>query len=206
MLDNFFKLLPLMAILRGVQPNEVLPIAEVLVERGFLAIEVPVNSPFPYKSIAALVNKYGTDLVIGAGTVMSSEQVDLVASCGAKLIVMPHSDASLIKYTVAKKLYCIPGCSTITEAIAAIDAGAHALKVFPANMVTPQILQAWRAVLPPHIPLLPVGGVGVDNMCEFINAGANGFGLGSSLYGAGDSVAKVNDSAAKFIAKWKSLI
>ena len=205
MLKRFFQTMPLMAILRGVKPDEVLSIAEVLVDAGFVAIEVPLNSPEPYKSIKLLNEKFGAEILTGAGTVLSTDQVDAVADAGGKLIVMPHSDVKIIEYTAAKNLCCIPGCATVTEAFAAINAGASALKIFPASMVSAQTVKAWCAVLPKDIPLLPVGGVGAANFSEYYTAGANGFGLGSSLYKPGDSVDKVRKKAEDFIAAWRTL-
>ncbi len=197
--------LPLVAILRGVTPEEVIAIADVLVEQGYKVIEVPLNSPRPYESIKLLSDKYGENLVIGAGTVVSKEQVDQVELAGGRIIISPHADVEIIKYSKAKNLYCVPGFFNPTEAYAAIHAGADSLKLFPADTLGPKGLKAMSVVLP-DIQILPVGGVSPDTMQAFIDAGASGFGLGSGLYKAGMSVEQVKHNALAYVQGYKSTL
>lgn len=188
----------LIAILRGVKPDEVEPIAAELIAADISIIEVPLNSPEPLNSISRLVTRFGDRALIGAGTVLSLQAVEEVAAIGAKLIVMPHSDLSVVSAAVDAGLYCVPGVSTPTEAFAAISAGAHALKAFPGELLTPSVVKAWKAVLPPDIPLIPVGGVTPDKLGPYLSAGAAGFGLGSALYKPGMSAQEVGKRANAF--------
>jgi 2-dehydro-3-deoxyphosphogalactonate aldolase len=191
---------PLVAILRGVRPGECLEIAQALVEAGFTIIEVPLNSPEPFESIALLARELGEHALIGAGTVTSPQHVDEVAQAGGRLIVMPHSDAQVVVEAKALRLAALPGFATPTEAFAMLEAGADGLKLFPAEGNPPKVLKAVRAVLPKDVPILPVGSITVENMGEYWAAGANGFGLGSALYKPGATAAQVAKSAAKFRA------
>ena len=190
----------LIAILRGVKPGEVEDIAEELLAAGIFIIEVPLNSPEPLDSISRLVSRFGDRALIGAGTVLSPRAIDEVASTGAKLIVMPHSDPGVVSAAVDAGLYCVPGVSTPTEAFAAITAGAHALKAFPGELLTPPVVRAWKAVLPPEIPLIPVGGVTPEKVGPYLSAGAAGFGLGSALYKPGMNAQEVGQRAGAFQA------
>jgi 2-dehydro-3-deoxyphosphogalactonate aldolase len=191
---------PLVAILRGVKPSEVVEIAQALVDASFAVIEVPMNSPDPLESIALLVKAFGAKLLVGAGTVTSADQVIEVGEVGGRLIVMPHADAAVVHAAKAGGLYALPGFATPTEAFAMIAAGADGLKLFPAEANPPKVLKALRAVLPKNMPVLPVGSITPDNMGEYWTAGANGFGLGSALYKAGATPAQVSSAAAQFIA------
>ena len=193
--------LPLIAILRGLRPEEAPAIGDVLVEAGFRLIEVPLNSPQPLDSIAALRKRF-PDAVIGAGTVLTAAEARDVASAGGELIVAPNFDAEIVEETVRLGLASLPGILTPTEAFAALKAGAHGLKLFPAELASPAVVKALLAVLPKGTPLIPVGGVGADNMAVWRAAGAAGFGLGSSLYKPGDDAAAVRAKAAAIVSAW----
>lgn len=195
---------PLVAILRGVKPDEVVAIADVLVEEGFTLIEVPLNSPDPLTSIAALVGRYPAPVLVGAGTVLSVEQVAQVAATGARLIISPNTDVAVIAASAAAGLVSLPGYFTPSEAFVALAAGATGLKLFPAEAASPAVVKAQRAVLPRDLPLLVVGGITHDTMAPWLAAGAKGFGLGSSLYATGASANSVRTSARKFLATMKS--
>ena len=195
--------LPLVAILRGITPPEAESIAQGLYEAGFRLIEVPLNSPNPFDSIAIMRRVLPDDVLVGAGTVLSIEQVRSLKASGGELVVMPHSDIAIIQAAKEAGLICIPGVATPTEAFAALAAGADALKIFPAELVTPPILKAIRVVLPKRTLLLPVGGITPDNMKPYIDAGATGFGLGSALYKPGMSASEVAATAKKFVIGWQ---
>jgi 2-dehydro-3-deoxyphosphogalactonate aldolase len=190
---------PLVAILRGLPLDEAEPVGDALVDAGFRVIEVPLNSPQPLESIARLANRFGEEATIGAGTVTTVEQVAAIRDAGGTLIVSPHADARVIAATVAAGLVSLPGYFTPTEAFAALAAGAHALKLFPAEGASPAILRAQRAVLPREVPILPVGGIDADGLAPWLAAGANGFGLGSALYKPGYTAAEVSERARRFI-------
>jgi 2-dehydro-3-deoxyphosphogalactonate aldolase len=191
---------PLVAILRGITPDEAEPVGKALVDAGFRLIEVPLNSPQPLESIARLAERFGGQATIGAGTVTTVDQVAAVGDAGGTLIVSPHADPQVIAASVAAGLVSLPGYFTPTEAFAALGAGAHALKLFPAEGASPAILRAQRAVLPREVPILPVGGIDADGLAPWLAAGANGFGLGSALYKPGYTAAEVAERARCFIA------
>jgi len=199
-LEEALSACPLVAILRGVHPDQCVAIGTVLAEAGFTVIEVPLNSPEPMRSIAMLAAALGTRALIGAGTVIEPQQVDAVAGAGGRLIVMPHADPRVVTAAKARGLAALPGFATPTEAFAALDAGADGLKLFPAEANPPAVLRALRAVLPRETLVLPVGSITVDNMAAYWSAGASGFGLGSALYKAGASAEQVAQSAARFKA------
>lgn len=199
---EYLRPLPLIAILRGIRPDEALPVGQALVDAGFRILEVPLNSPQPLRSIAALASAFGDRCLIGAGTVLSAAQVDEVAAAGGRLIVMPHSDLAVIRAAKARDLVCAPGIATPTEGFAALAAGADALKLFPAELLTPAVLKALRAVFPRELPFLPVGGITPQNLAAYVDAGADGFGLGSALYKPGDRPAKVQEQARRFVQAW----
>lgn len=205
MLDAALKQLPLVAILRGVKPDEVEAIADALYIEGFRVIEVPLNSPNALESIARLARRMPAGTVVGAGTVLSVEAVAQVQASGGKVIVMPHADVAVIRDAKARGLFCVPGAATPTEAFAAVNAGADAVKLFPAELVTPSVVKAMRAVLPKELRLLPVGGITPDNMAPYVKAGAAGFGLGSALYSPGLSAAEVGRRAHAFAQAWHAL-
>ncbi|MFZ0871415.1 MAG: 2-dehydro-3-deoxy-6-phosphogalactonate aldolase, partial [Rhodanobacter sp.] len=164
MLTSWLAPLPLVAILRGITPDEVVAIGAAIGDAGFRVLEVPLNSPQPLESIRRLSGALGERYLVGAGTVMTPKQVDEVAAAGGRLIVMPHADVTVIRAAKAAGLYCVPGVATLTEAFAALAAGADALKMFPAEQLGPAVLKAWRAVLPVEMAVLPVGGITPDNM------------------------------------------
>jgi 2-dehydro-3-deoxyphosphogalactonate aldolase len=195
--------LPLVAILRGLTPAEAPAIGQALVDSGFALIEVPLNSPRPLESIATLAAQHPNHL-IGAGTVLTSAQVREVQAAGGRIIISPHFDPVVVHEALRLGLVCVPGVATPSEAFAALHAGAHALKLFPAEMITPSVLKALRAVLPSSTALLPVGGITPDNMAAYLNAGAKGFGLGSALYKPGQSAHEVGAAAQRFVRALRS--
>ena len=196
--------LPLVAILRGVRPQEVVDIGVSLVDVGFRLIEIPLNSPDPFVSIAALRQALPTDAMVGAGTVLEVEHIGLLCDYGAELVVMPHADLTLIRAAKAAGLICVPGIATPTDAFGALAAGADALKIFPAELVTPAVLKAMCAVLPKGRGLLPVGGIKPESIKPYVDAGATGFGLGSALYKPGMTVEQIATMARKFVAAWRA--
>ena len=173
---------PLIAILRGVTPDEVLGIADALVDAGFRVIEVPLNSPAALQSIEALAARFGDTVLIGAGTVLNVQQVDAAIAAGAGLLLSPNRNEAVIRRTVQSGALSMPGVATCSEALEALDAGASALKLFPADVLGTATMKAWRAVLPAGTPMFCVGGIDAGNIGEFKRAGATGIGLGSSLY------------------------
>jgi len=197
--------LPLVAILRGIRPQEVVEIGVSLVDAGFCLIEVPLNSPDPFASIAALRRALPADVLVGAGTVLNVGQIDQLRDCGAELAVMPHADLNLIRAAKATGLLCVPGIASPTEAFAALAAGADALKIFPAELVTPAVLRAMCAVLPKGTGLLPVGGIKPESMKPYVDAGATGFGLGSALYKPGMTAQQTAATARQFVAAWRAI-
>ncbi len=199
-----FARCPLVAILRGVRPDEVEPIGDALVEAGFTLIEVPMNSPDPLVSIGRLARRLEGKALVGAGTVLTPDQVDAVQQAGGQLIISPNSNLSVIARSAEAGLISMPGYFTPTEAFAAVQAGASALKLFPAEAATPTVLKAQRAVLPKELPVLAVGGINPGNMGPWVAAGADGFGLGSALYKPGGTAAQVREAAQAFIQGWKA--
>ncbi|SIR33565.1 2-keto-3-deoxy-phosphogalactonate aldolase [Pseudomonas sp. B10] len=195
----------LIAILRGLQPQEAAAVGEVLYSAGFRVIEVPLNSPSPYESIRILRGALPDDCLIGAGTVLSPEQVEQVKAAGGQVIVMPHSDAKVLRAAKAAGLFLSPGVATPTEAFAALAEGADILKLFPAEQMNPAVVKAWLAVLPAGTVLAPVGGITPDNMQAFIDAGVKGFGLGSGLFKPGMTPDQVAVNAKAYVAAWKAL-
>lgn len=197
--------LPLVAILRGIAPDEAQAVGEALVQAGFSIIEVPLNSPQPLDSIARLRRALPASVLVGAGTVLRVDDVQRVKDAGGEIIVMPHADTEVIRTAKAAGLLCVPGVATPTEAFAAVAAGADAVKLFPAELITPAVVKAMRAVLPRELKLLPVGGITPDNMAPFVRAGASGFGLGSALYSPGQSAQAVAENARRFVQAWGAL-
>jgi 2-dehydro-3-deoxyphosphogalactonate aldolase len=203
-LDDCLNDLPLIAILRGLRPEEAPAVGDALIEAGFRLLEVPLNSPEPFKSIRLLAERHGERALVGAGTVISASDVGRVADAGGRLIVMPHGDPVVVREAKRQGLICTPGVATPTEAFAALDAGADALKLFPAEALPPAVVKAWLAVLPKGTRLVPVGGITPDSMAPYIAAGAAGFGLGSALYKAGHAAAEVGANGRAFVAAWRN--
>ncbi|NVK01899.1 MAG: 2-dehydro-3-deoxy-6-phosphogalactonate aldolase [Oceanospirillaceae bacterium] len=195
----------LIAILRGITPDESVAVAKALIDAGFSRIEVPLNSPDPLTSIKRMVDAVGEVAQVGAGTVLNTEQVEAVAATGAKLIVSPNTNAAVIRRTRELGLYSYPGVMTPTECFAAIEAGATGLKLFPADLVGMAGVKAFRAVLPPEMKLYAVGGVAADNLGHWRSAGVNGFGIGSSLYKSGRSLDEVSRIAAQLVSAYDAL-
>ena len=191
---------PLVAILRGVKPDEVVGIGEALFNAGFGVIEVPLNSPDPLKSITALASSLGSKAVIGAGTVLSVEQVEQVTNAGGRLIVSPNMNPNVIARSVELSCLSYPGVFSPTEAFAALDAGAHALKFFPASLHGPGGVKAIKAVLPPEVPVYAVGGVDVTTIGEWLEAGTDGFGIGSNIFKPGWTADEIGEKARAFVA------
>jgi 2-dehydro-3-deoxyphosphogalactonate aldolase len=191
---------PLVAILRGIRPEEAEPVGEALLEAGFAILEVPLNSPEPIESIRRLAARFGDRALIGAGTVTRAADVAAVAGAGGRLMVTPHADPALVRAAKSVGLIALPGFFTAGEAFAQIHAGADALKLFPAEAASPVVLRALLAVLPKGTPVLPVGGIGPDNLAAWREAGAAGFGLGSSLYRPGMPPAEVAARARNLLA------
>lgn len=196
---------PFVAILRGITPHEIEQHVKVLVEAGFPMIEIPLNSPDWAKSIRLAVTLYGSQAIIGAGTVLNTNQVDQLAETGCRLIVTPNTVVSVIQRARQHGMTVIPGCATATEAFTAIDAGAESLKIFPSSAFGPDYISALRTVIPPHINLLAVGGVSPENLHQYMHAGCSGIGLGSALYQAGQSPEKTRLRADAFIASYKKM-
>ena len=198
-LNNGLQSLPLIAILRGLTPLDALPIGQALVNTGWTLIEVPLNSPQPLDSIAALASAFPQAL-IGAGTVLTPGDVRNVHAAGGQLIISPNFNPAVVSEAVRLGLVCLPGIMTASEAFAAIGAGATGLKIFPAEMASPAVVKALRAVLPTDTLLLPVGGITPGNVQAYITAGATGFGIGSALYKPGQGAETVTQNATQFIA------
>lgn len=193
----------LVAILRGITPPEAIAHVAALVDEGFRAIEIPLNSPDWQRSIAAVVTEFGEWALIGAGTVLTPEQVDILADVGAQLIVTPNTQPAVIRRAVDYGMWVCAGCATATEAFTALDAGAQCLKIFPSSSFGPDYIKALKAVLPAEVPVLAVGGVTPDNLGQWLGAGCAGAGLGSDLYRAGQSVERTREQARRFMAAWR---
>jgi 2-dehydro-3-deoxyphosphogalactonate aldolase len=204
LLHRYLDECPLVAIIRGVMPDEAEAIGEALYEGGIRIVEVPLNSPEPLRSIEALAKKFSERMLVGAGTVLDPKDVGRVRDAGGRIIVSPDTNAEVISATAAAGLVSSPGYFTPSEAFAAIRAGATALKLFPAEAASPAVLKAQRAVLPKDIPLLVVGGVQPGNLRPWLDAGANGFGLGGGLYKPGQAPGETLDKARAYVAGLKA--
>lgn len=205
-LETFLETLPLVAILRGVKPDEVVGIGQALFDAGFRVIEVPLNSPDPFDSIQALAKQFGETCLVGAGTVLTPADVDKVAAAGGQLIVTPNSDPAVIAHAVNLGMLALPGFATATEAFAAIKAGARHLKLFPAATYGHGHLKALSAVMPADVKLYAVGGVGPSEMALWRRAGATGFGIGGELYKPGLTAQEVGERAASLVAAWHASV
>jgi 2-dehydro-3-deoxyphosphogalactonate aldolase len=197
---------PLAAILRGIEPAEADAIASAIVEAGFGAIEVPLNSPNPLRSIESIARRFGDRTLVGAGTVLSAGDVDRVAGAGARLVVAPNFNASVVERAVELGLFVLPGVATPTEAFAALSSGASALKLFPAEAMPPEVVRAWRSVLPKETQLFPVGGITPERIAPYRAAGADGFGIGGALYKSRMTAAAVERAAKAFAAAWSNAV
>jgi 2-dehydro-3-deoxyphosphogalactonate aldolase len=204
-LVEYLAPLPLFAVLRGITPGEVSAIGESLAAEGFRVLEVPLNSPEPYESIARLARDFGDRCLIGAGTVLDAAQVAEVKAAGGELIVMPHADLAVIRAAKGAGMVCVPGVATPTEAFAALAVGSDGLKMFPAESMPPPVLKAWRAVLPKGALVFPVGGIKPESMAAYWAVGASGFGTGSNLYAPGADPAVVRKVAAAYAAAFRAL-
>ena len=193
------------AILRGIRPAEALDVGEALYDAGIRVVEVPLNSPDPFVSVAALAERFAGRMVVGAGTVLDVSGVELLKMAGGEISVSPDCNPEVIGRAVALGLVPLPGAFTPTEAFAAIRAGARNLKLFPAEAASPATVKAWRAVLPGHVRVFAVGGVTPFNMREWTTAGCAGFGIGSNIYKAGASAEDVGQAARGFVAAWNAL-
>ncbi|EMA4769707.1 2-dehydro-3-deoxy-6-phosphogalactonate aldolase [Cronobacter sakazakii] len=198
--------LPLIAILRGITPDEAHDHVAAVIDAGFEAVEIPLNSPGWRTSIAAMVNAFGDRALIGAGTVLKPEQVDELAEMGSKLVVTPNIQPEVIRRAVSYGMTVCPGCATATEAFNAIEAGAQALKIFPSAAFGPDYIKALKAVLPPEIPVFAVGGVTPENLEVWLNAGCVGAGLGSDLYRAGQPVERTAAQAKAFVKAYREAV
>lgn len=198
--------LPLIAILRGITPDEEHDHVAAVIDAGFEAVEIPLNSPGWRTSIAAMVNAFGDRALIGAGTVLKPEQVDELAEMGSKLVVTPNIQPEVIRRAVSYGMTVCPGCATATEAFNAIEAGAQALKIFPSSAFGPDYIKALKAVLPPEIPVFAVGGVTPENLAVWLNAGCVGAGLGSDLYRAGQPVERTAAQAKAFVKAYREAV
>lgn len=204
--ERVLKTMPLIAILRGIEPGEALTVAEALSAAGFVCVEVPLNSPDALKSIGRIRSHFADRLLVGAGTVLTEPEVHAIEQAGAQLCISPNSNPDVIAAARKRGLICIPGFATPTEAWAAIAAGATALKLFPAEAASPAVLRSLKAVLPASLPIFPVGGITMAHMASYVAAGAAGFGIGSSIFAPGVSADTVGRRAAMFVKTWNESI
>ncbi len=203
--DLCISKMPLVAVLRGITPDEAIPVADALTTAGFKILEVTLNSPDPYNSIKQLVNHCSQDVLIGAGTVLDVIETNRLAAIGAKLAVTPNTDIEVIQGAVRNNLIPVIGCMTPTEALLAMKTGARAIKVFPAARMGAIFLKDISAVLPKNTQIIPTGGVTIENLEEFYKAGATGVGLGSNLYKAGRPADEIHTIASGLVAEWKRI-
>ncbi|MBX6321578.1 MAG: 2-dehydro-3-deoxy-6-phosphogalactonate aldolase [Rhodospirillaceae bacterium] len=198
--------LPLIAILRGLVPDEAEAVGGVLIDSGWGALEVPLNSPQPFDSIARLARRFGAQALVGAGTVLSAGDAARVAEAGGRLLVTPHFDPAVVAAAKRHGLLTIPGVATPSEGFAALAAGADALKLFPAEAMPPPVVKAWRAVVPAGVRLMPVGGVTPESLAAYWQAGASGFGVGSALFMPGLGLDELRRRAERFVAAMRALL
>jgi 2-dehydro-3-deoxyphosphogalactonate aldolase len=201
-LEDALKACGIIAILRGVTPDEVVEVSEALYEAGVRVVEVPLNSPEPFKSIELLAKAFSGRMVVGAGTVLSIQDVNVLKASGGQISVSPDCNPETIARAKELNMVPLPGVFTPTEAFAAIRAGATHLKLFPAEAASPAVIKAWKAVLPKNIKVYAVGGVTPDNMGDWLGAGASGFGIGSSIFKPGMTAAAVKEAAGKLVSAW----
>jgi 2-dehydro-3-deoxyphosphogalactonate aldolase len=203
--EDAVKACGIIAILRGIKPSEVVDVGNALLDAGIRVVEVPLNSPDPFVSIAALSDQFSGKMIVGAGTVLDSGSVDALKAAGGEICVSPDCNPEVIARAVEKGLLPLPGVFTPTEAFAAIRAGAGHLKLFPAEAASPVTVKAWKAVLPKHVQLYAVGGVTPEKMKAWADAGCAGFGIGSNIYKPGMSADDAGKAAQKFVAAWNGL-
>ncbi len=204
-LQSRLESFPLIAILRGLQPSEAVAAGSALVGQGFRALEVPLNSPRPFESIEMLAARFGEAALIGAGTVLDRGDVARIRDAGGRLVVMPHADVAIVAEAKRRRLVCVPGAATPTEGFAALAAGADAVKLFPAELLSPAALKAWRSVFPAEAWLLPVGGITPERMQAYWEAGADGFGIGSALFRPGLAAGEIAENARRFVEAFRAL-
>jgi 2-dehydro-3-deoxyphosphogalactonate aldolase len=197
--DESFRTMPLIAILRGVTPTESEHIVGAIIESGIRMVEIPLNSPEPFASIERAARRFSGEAVIGAGTVLTPENVERVAEAGADIVVSPNFDGAVVRKSKMLDLISVPGVMTPSEAFAAIAAGADVLKFFPGELLALPAIRAYAAVLPKHIPIVLVGGVTAESVKTFANSPVSGFGVGSSLYKPGMSLSEVSERAKSFV-------
>ena len=202
-LEDALEACGIVAILRGVTPSEVVAVSQALYDAGIRVVEVPLNSPEPFQSIEKIAMEFSGRMVVGAGTVLSVQDVNVLKAHGGQISVSPDCNEAVISRAVEVGLEPLPGVFTPTEAFAAIRAGAKHLKLFPAEVASPAVIKAWKAVLPKQVKIYAVGGVTPENMGDWLAAGASGFGIGSSLYKPGSNLAKVSESAHSLVSAWK---
>lgn len=198
--------LPLIAILRGITPDEALAHVGAAIAAGFDTVEIPLNSPQWQQSIPAVVGAYGAQALIGAGTVLQEAQVDRLAQLGARLVVTPNVQPAVIRRAVGHGMTVCAGCATASEAFTALEAGAQALKIFPSSAFGPDYIRALKAVLPASVPVFAVGGVTPENLAQWIEAGCAGAGLGGDLYRAGQPVTRTAEQAAAFVRAYQEAV
>ena len=203
--EEAFKACPLISILRGIEPNKAIPVANALFDAGFRLIEVPLNSPKALESISLLATHFASRAIIGAGTVLTPQEVTMVAKSGGQLVVSPHADRALIECAMSEDIKPIPGVATVTEAHEMIVAGADHLKLFPAEVIGPKQVASLKQVLPKHTQLIPVGGINASNMGAYLNSGASGMGFGSSIFTPQLSLDEIRSNAETIIKAWKVL-
>jgi 2-dehydro-3-deoxyphosphogalactonate aldolase len=201
-LTMLIKQFPLIAVLRGVTPQQVSDVAKILIAANFVCIEVPLNSPEPFTSIDLLRQQFGKQVLIGAGTVWKTQQLLQAKQAGAQMIVMPHCDTQLIQLAKKEGLICLAGIMTPSEAFSAIIAGADGLKLFPSEMITPSAIRAMKVVLPQDMPLIAVGGITPEKLLAYYQAGCMGFGLGSALFKTTFSLKQIEQNALTFQKSW----
>ena len=205
LLQSYLEEMPLIAVLRGITFAEATDVVDVLYQAGFRIAEVPLNSPDPIRSIEHIAARFGDRMLVGAGTVLSAAEVDAVCDAGGQIIVSPDTNPEVIRASVARNAVSLPGAATPSEVFTALKAGAHGVKAFPAEMLTPPVIKSWKAILPPELPVLAVGGINTDNATAYWQAGVNGIGLGGSLYTAGKSIDAIAHDAAQFVSLMRDL-
>lgn len=203
--EDAFEQMPLIAILRGITPDEAVAVVGTLYEAGFRIVEVTLNSPEPLSSIEILAQEYGERMLVGAGTVLTPDAVNQVADYGGRLIVSPNFNRAVVAATKARGMASCPGVQTVSEAFSALDAGADTIKIFPAEACPPPVIKAMRAVLPAQALIVPVGGINEDTMSAYWQVNCNGFGIGSNLYKTGKSLEQLSCSAVSLVRAMTAL-